>query len=292
MKIIPIVTALACLLSLTSCATREAQLGTLTKEHFRDTITIKDDSLDTVAEISTAKGFQERKGLAGVVWDDNFLRALVDKQTGQTRIQLYQIIYYQGDSWNFYHTINYETPEGPQSRPLVIIDRNVNCTFSRYGGCMYAEHVGLEVDERLLRFIAATYQPGQLQAWKFKFTAKSGREYRDGMLVGEVAGLLEALDGYRGRKGLVIGSPAISQYGNNERISQKFPATSTTQNANSETARVAQLLKDQGFPIVGDPVRFKQKGNFNFYEAKGAKGQVTQVICESGGACRLRTIHD
>lgn len=73
---------------------------------------------------------------------------------------------------------------------------------------------------------------------------------------------------------------------------QPSPVTSKTGDANSETAKVIQLLTDQGIPYVGDPTRFKQKGNLSYYEARGPKGNTTQVVCESGGACRLRTIHD
>lgn len=73
---------------------------------------------------------------------------------------------------------------------------------------------------------------------------------------------------------------------------QASPVTNKTTDTNSETAKVVQLLTDQGIPYVGDPVRFKQKGNLSYYEARGTKGNTTQVVCESGGACRLRTIND
>ena len=193
--------------ALVGCATtsREAQIETalsLTKEHFRSTAAVKDDSLDTVATITTVNGFQEKRGLLGIVWDDNFLRAFIDKKTGRTTIQLYQIIYYQGSGWNFYQTVNFETPAGPQSKPVTVIKRDVDCTGSRYSGCTYVEHVGFDVDEDLLRTIAGSYQPGQRDGWKFKFVAKSGREYNDGMLPAEVAGFLEAIDSYRAAKGL------------------------------------------------------------------------------------------
>ncbi len=59
----------------------------------------------------------------------------------------------------------------------------------------------------------------------------------------------------------------------------------------AETAKVVQFLSDAGFPLVGNPVRFKQLGNVTFYEAWGAGGRLTQVVCESG-VCRARTIHD
>lgn len=136
------------------------------------------------------------------MWDDNFLRAFVDEKSGRTTIQLYQVIYYQGSGWNFYQTVNFETASGPESRPVTIIKRDVDCSGSRYSGCTYVEHVGFDVDEKLLRIIAERYQPGQRAGWKFKFSAKSGKEYNDGMLPAEVAGFLETLDAYRTAKGL------------------------------------------------------------------------------------------
>lgn len=59
----------------------------------------------------------------------------------------------------------------------------------------------------------------------------------------------------------------------------------------AETLKVVQFLSDSGFPLVGQPVRFKQKGSVTLYEARGAGGRLTQVACEAG-ACRVRTIHD
>lgn len=59
----------------------------------------------------------------------------------------------------------------------------------------------------------------------------------------------------------------------------------------AEAATVVRVLTDSGFPLVGQPVRFKQKGNVTLYEARGAGGRLTQVACEAG-ACRVRTIHD
>lgn len=59
----------------------------------------------------------------------------------------------------------------------------------------------------------------------------------------------------------------------------------------AEMAKVVQFLADTGFPLVGEPVRFKKKGNLSLYEARGTGGRLTQVACESG-VCRPRTIND
>lgn len=62
--------------------------------------------------------------------------------------------------------------------------------------------------------------------------------------------------------------------------------------SDTERAKVAQVLSEQRFPLVGEPVRFKQKGSLTYYEARGAGGRLTQVVCETAGKCRVRTADD
>jgi len=75
------------------------------------------------------------------------------------------------------------------------------------------------------------------------------------------------------------------------------PASSMTthvadsSNADPETEKAIQTLKDSGFPLVGTPARFKTSGNRSYYEAWGSGGRLTHVICETG-VCRMRTIYD
>ena len=189
-------------LIIVGCASSQqsAQIETavkLPKEHFKNTAVVKDDSLETVATISTINGFQEKRGLLGIVWDDNFLRAFIDKKSGKVTYQLYQVLRYQGEGWKFYEVANYETPSGPRSVPLISIGRDVNCSGSKYGGCLYTEQVAFDVDESLLKTISDKFVPGQMSGWKFKFKAKSGEEYTDGLLPAEAAGLLEKVAEYR-----------------------------------------------------------------------------------------------
>lgn len=166
----------------------------MTPADFQRTATLMDDSLETVAVITTQPGFQNKKGLMKIVWEDNFLRALIDKKTGQTTYQVYQIIPYSG-RWRLYHTANYETSDGPKSVELIVIDRSVG-SCSRYG-CSFTEHIAFPVDEPLLRQIAALYAPSKPVAWKFKFKAKAADDWNDGITASEVAGFLSAVDIYK-----------------------------------------------------------------------------------------------
>jgi hypothetical protein len=175
----------------------------LTPDHFRLTASVKDDALDTIATLTTVNGFQQKHGLLGVVWDDNFVRAFIDKKTGKTAFQLYQVIRYTGRRWHFYQSVNYETPSGPLSRELTVINRDVDCTSTLGGGCTYAEHVAFDVEESLLRRIAASYGPGKPVAWKFKFLARSGGELHTLLLPAEARGAISAVDAYRARRGFL-----------------------------------------------------------------------------------------
>lgn len=168
-----------------------------TPEHFYATATIKNAYLDTTATITTQNGFQEKHGLLGIVWDDNFLRGIIDKKTGQTTIQLYQVLSYRGAGWRFYQSANYENVNGPTATPLTVIGRNVDCTGARYGGCTYTEHVAFTVPEPLLREIAQKYSPGALTGWRFKFNPKAGEDFDAFMLPAEIIGFLRRLDEFR-----------------------------------------------------------------------------------------------
>jgi hypothetical protein len=177
----------------------------LDKQHFKNTCDLKDDALDTIATFSTYNGFQEKHGLMQFVWDDNFVRAFVDKKTGATRYQVYNVIYYQSSSWRFYYQANFETTSGPKATKLTRISRDVDCTGSSYGGCTYNEHVGFLVEDQVLRAVAEKYytswQSGMKAVWKYKLLSKAGSDYPDGILPAEVTGLLERVDEYKASKG-------------------------------------------------------------------------------------------
>lgn len=170
----------------------------LTPEHFQSTATVDDDELDVTATITTQGGMVHRQGLLGIVWNDNFLRAIIDKSSGRTTFQVYQYINYEGD-WRFYETVNYETPDGPRRERLLTISRDVvTCAGSRYGGCTYSEHFAFEVDEALLRRIAEGYVPGEASGWRFKYGARQfSEDWQEVILPAEVAGFLRIVDQYR-----------------------------------------------------------------------------------------------
>lgn len=168
------------------------------KEQFKKTVMIRDGPLDPVATFSTG-GFLAKQGQLLIVAHDNFLRAYIHKKTGRRRYYVHNIIRYRSSEWSFYSFVNYEAPDGPKLKQLIVIDRDAHCSEARNLGCTFVEHVGFDVDEEMLRLIAKEYQPGARLAWNYKLIPKIGEEYRDGILHAEVAGFLERVDDYAWR---------------------------------------------------------------------------------------------
>jgi len=188
------------------CAsTREAtkrEVLSLTTQHFKKTVIIKQVSSAEVTKFSTLRGYRHEKYL-GIGWLDSFLIGYLNNQTGKRYYQVYQFVSYQGRGWRLYNRVNYETPEGTKSMPLKRYHRELkNCSSSR--SCTYEEHVVFDVDEALLRQIAKLASEtqgkmnanGKIAAFLYQISSQEGHKKKYWLLPAEVAGLMEVMDEY------------------------------------------------------------------------------------------------
>jgi PDZ domain len=174
---------------------KDPALLSLTMEHFRDTATVKDDPAGAMTTISTEKGFMEHRGPLRMVWNDEFLKGVIDKKTGQKSFQVSAWITYNG-GWRSYETTEYQTANGPRSvRVTQIRKEAVNCPV---GECTYTEHLEFPVGEEFLRRLAAERVPARPDIWRYRFVAKAGPDYSGGLSTAEIAGLLAKVDAYTG----------------------------------------------------------------------------------------------
>ncbi len=194
-----------CILISGCVSTREAtkrQILNLNTQHFKDTIIIKQVSSGDVTKFSTLKGYRHEKYL-GIGWLDSFLIGYLNNKTGKRHYHVYQFISYQGQGWRLYNRVNYETPEGTKSKPLISYHKELmNCSSSR--ACTYEEHVVFDIEEALLRQIAErapetqgkTTAKGKVSAFLYKLSSKQGHNITYWLLPSEVAALLEVMDEY------------------------------------------------------------------------------------------------
>lgn len=174
----------------------ERRLAAMTPGQFQARTTLHDDALDTVATITTANGFVDRKPLLGRALDDVFLRAFIDKTTGRATYQAYVRIRYRDYGWANWDTANYATPAGPRAIATQRIAR-LRASCPRGFACLRSETVGFAIAAPLLNANAKLYVGDGATSWPFKIMAQNGGERAFLLSTAEIAGLLMAVDAYR-----------------------------------------------------------------------------------------------
>jgi hypothetical protein len=170
---------------------KDPALTSLDLQHFRDTAVVQQNPIDSTTTISTENGFVRHSGPMRMVWNDEYLRGVIDHKTGHKSFQVYAWTIYSGN-WRSYETAGYQTPGGPKSVPLTKIGKGVaNCAV---GECTYTERVAFSVDEEMLRRLAAANAAGDAAVWTYTLSAKSGPDFRGELSSAEIAGLLAKVD--------------------------------------------------------------------------------------------------
>jgi PDZ domain-containing protein len=184
---------------ITQAIAKDPDLLSLGAEHFAQTASVTEEAHAT--KISTERGYVERKGLMGEVWHDEFLTALIDRDSGQVSYRMDVSITYRGASRS-YKTAEYRGIRQLETVPVAVLKRvTINCPT---GECTYTESLGVPLDEALLRHVAKGYAPGKPELWGFRIVAKGGPDYRGSLSNAEVAGFLAKLDAY-------VQNPAAAQ---------------------------------------------------------------------------------
>jgi hypothetical protein len=232
---------------------KDPPLLSLSLEHFRDTATIKDDVPSATATISTEPGFVEHSGPLHMVWQDEFLTAVIDHKTAQKSFLVHQVITYSGN-WRVYETARYQSAEGARTAPATLMRKEaVNCLV---GECTYTEDVAFAVDEATLRRLAATYVPGRAVLWPYKLSVKSGAALSAGLSTAEIAGLLVKVDEYTGAPATVASSAPVPASNRLAFGVEGIPVAATTEHPNRAGVLITAVdrgsVAQKSGVIVGD----------------------------------------
>lgn len=168
----------------------------LSKESIKPLINVKDDPLEAVVTFDTKNVFQQRHGLANVVWNDFFLRGFIDKTTGDRVVQVYAALEHVSGSWLFPYQVNYGKPL--TSEPVTKISSDVDCSAKDlWRSCKYNEHVGFTIkQEEVDRLKSVIKNDPTNLFWVFKLKTNSGIDVSDGITKFEFAALFERMDEY------------------------------------------------------------------------------------------------
>ncbi|MBU2308927.1 MAG: hypothetical protein KKG89_18890 [Alphaproteobacteria bacterium] len=191
-------------------AAANGKAALLTPETAREKVTLNEDPLDIEGVLSTRDVLRSTRGVLRTPYNDNHLRAYVDRKTGETRFEVRQTLQYMGSYRDFGH-VNYETSSWPTTAKLRKVESNQPACDAIDPQSSCFEEVSFVVGEAELRRLAAGYQPGAENTWSFKFKPDQGREERSSLNRAEIAGLLQAVDAYRHRlaagQSLALASP-------------------------------------------------------------------------------------
>lgn len=169
------------------------RLFAMTVDDFAEAASIKDDEMEAVAEIDTEKGFKYKSGIFGSVVADGFVRAFVNKVTGQVKYQIYYYINNDGPSWLFINYANVMGANGLEAIDTINIGRDVSCT--RYG-CNKLEQIAIPVGEQDMRWAAnRVSEKGKGLAVRLK--TQVGRDLDFTIVAAEVAGLMKVVEKYK-----------------------------------------------------------------------------------------------
>jgi hypothetical protein len=183
---------------------KDAPLLTLNAEHFRDTATVQDDVVLGTSTINTEKGFVQRHGPLRTVWNDEYLRAVINHATGQRIFEVEASFTYTGNRRG-YATASYQAAGATQTVPLLVNRPDtLNCAT---GECTYTEHVRFPVEEPALRELATDAIAGHPHIWAFKVLGPPGGDYAGTLSTAEIAGILVKADEITGA--IPAGTPRV-----------------------------------------------------------------------------------
>jgi hypothetical protein len=171
-------------------AAREPELLSLSADHFSQTTTVLENAPQGTITVSTEKGFVERHGLMRTVWDDEFLRAVLNRNTGQKAFAVEVSFTYTGAHRDYQSAVFIE--DGA-SRSVPITEHRSESLNCPTGECTVTEYLSFPVEERMLRALAAG-NSGSAKLWAFKIAGPPKKEYQGALSSAEIAGLLARVD--------------------------------------------------------------------------------------------------
>jgi len=177
------------------------QLASLSPQDFADTVVVDDDPLKPVVMLSTQPGYTRGRSIEGAYAQDVHLRAVVDRNTGSVKWQVWHDLVNVRGHKNVV-AVHYQQAGSMAAADPLAVDRWLDeCPpTDGIGSCNQFTRVAFELPEDVVRDVAASYRAGSREPWRLHFKDVSGRDVTGGIAPAEAAGLVQALDSWRNSK--------------------------------------------------------------------------------------------
>ncbi|MEO5587081.1 MAG: hypothetical protein ABIQ81_05255 [Novosphingobium sp.] len=175
------------------------QLASLTPADFARSARISDDPLKAAVVLSTEKGYTRTRLIQGARADDVHLRAVVDRSTGRVTWQVWHQLIDVSAHLDVVAVTYVDGGALRQVRPIAQEHALALCPPTDGPGmCSKVTRVGFELPDGAVREIAAGYRPNSRTPWRLRFKGASGRDVTGGLAPAEAAGLINAVEAWRG----------------------------------------------------------------------------------------------
>lgn len=165
---------------------------------FARQVRVADDPLEHEVEFTTRRGYRAGRSLEGAMANDIHLRALVHRESGAVRWQVWhELVTTQGEL--DITDVRFVAGGATRSvRPSIVEAWKDRCpAYDNNMSCSHFTRVVFELPEDAVREIAASHSTGSRLPWRLRFKDASGRDVTSGIAPAEAAGLLLAVGEWR-----------------------------------------------------------------------------------------------
>lgn len=170
------------------------------KVYFKKRLITENDNEKATIKISTINGFQKRPRNKKTTWANNYITALIDKETGEISYKINSLIQYKDHDKHLYKEVSYNTGLEFTTTEASILNHDISCLGSAYSGCIHTEHVAFPIESTLIETIAASYTENSQNKWRYKLSPKKGRSYSAFLFIAEISALVETAHKKRATK--------------------------------------------------------------------------------------------
>lgn len=163
-----------------------------------DRIRIDDEMLEPHVVVSTKKAWDRGRRIEDGHASDVHLRALVDRDSGVVRWQVWHELSYNGGAREI-TDVTFIAGGRSEQADFVLTEQWDDCPSvdALKVHCDKYERFVFEIPGRVVQEIAASYQPGNRRPWPVRFNDKNGRSITGGLAPVEVVGLMTAVEQVR-----------------------------------------------------------------------------------------------
>lgn len=174
-------------------------LAQLTPADVARRVQIDDDQFEPHIVVSTKAAWDRGRRIEGAHATDVHLRALIDRESGTPRWQVWHDLVYEGPRREI-ASANYRVGGRlEQADPALSEHRYDDCPSvdALRIACKRSTRIVFEIPAHVVEEIAASYRPDSREPWRIRFRDDNGRSITGGLAPAEAAGLVRAVEQVR-----------------------------------------------------------------------------------------------